>query len=103
MVNPRPHIPQPAPGRRDQTKPPKTVLILDWCGEQPIEYAVLNGDCSRFDRLYINRVGNDRKLEDEFSAILFDANGSSRLKTYKVFPYAAMGPNTKVIVAGFLP
>ena len=81
----------------------KTVLILDWCGEQPIEYAVLHGDYTKLDRLYINMVGNDRDLEDQLSALLFNENGQSKLTTYKIFPYRAMGPNTAVIVAGCLP
>jgi len=106
MVNPYPRIPQPAPGRREQPTPVKTVLIYDQCGEVPIKFAVLDGDFSHLDRIYINMATKDstnRRRQDELSSLVYDKAGQTIMRFYDKFPYKAMGPNTKVIVAGFLP
>lgn len=84
----------------------RTVIIFDSIGEEPIKFAVLSGDYTRFDKVYINAVCNtpqEQTVQDEFGSMVYDENGREIMKFYKVFPYKAMTPNTRVIVAGFLP
>lgn len=73
---------------------------------EPIKFAVLQGDYSHLDRIFINMATKDstnRKRQDELSSLIYDRAGKTIMRFYSTFPYKAMGPNTKVIVAGFLP
>lgn len=74
----------------------KTIIIYDQCGEKPIEFYVYNGDCCELDGHYINGV--DDQTKDERLLSIVENNTK-----YTSFPEGEMGPDTIVIVAGFLP
>ena len=80
----------------------KTVLIFDQCGEQPLQFFVVEGDYQHLDSVYINAT-DDEALEDELNSLLYDEAGKLKLKPIKGFPYKAVKSGAKVIVVGFAP
>lgn len=83
----------------------KTILIYDQCGEAPVRFAVLDGDYSRLNRIYVNNIRCDESLCDELSDLVHDKKGHEILHFTETFPKEVLlaHPDTKVIVAGFLP
>lgn len=78
----------------------KTVLIYDNVGMCPIEFAVLDGDYSHLNGIYINAADADEKLQDELDKLVYDDHA---LLFLSEFPAQAVKDGAIVIVAGFLP
>lgn len=79
----------------------KTVIIYDQCGQSPLSFAVVEGDWSKYDRIYINDY--DQELSYEFSEKVYDDSGNPLITFQEEFPYNEVKNGAKVIVAGFLP
>jgi hypothetical protein len=84
----------------------RTVVIYETFTD-PIIFLVIEGDVTRFDGLYINAVGNDEALQDEFCYMLYDELSGAETKLLKdarkTFPIDEVKNGASVIVAGFLP
>lgn len=86
--------------------PAKTVIIWDQLMEEPLSFIVLDGDYSKFDRIYINasaETSEEQTLIDELCDFMYTKNGERKHETTVNFPVAAVAAGAKVIVAGFLP
>lgn len=82
----------------------KTILIWDMCGQEPIQFVILDGDYSHLDGIFINHVDHDPALIDELYNLMYDKAGQYRQKLRRKFPIKTVRkPDTKVIIAGFLP
>jgi hypothetical protein len=82
----------------------QTVLIWDCCGEEPIRFAVFEGDLRRFDHIYLNAAGDDEELQDELNEALYDQESGKYLVDWlSEFPVDAVKNGAFVIVAGFYP
>jgi hypothetical protein len=81
----------------------KTVVIWDMCGQEPIQFAVIDRDITHLDGIYINSSGNDPAKEDELSNLFYADDGVLEVDLTEVFPVHAVQAGAKVIVAGFLP
>jgi hypothetical protein len=81
-----------------------TIIIWDECGESPITFFSLEGDLSKFDKIYINSTNSDEALSAELSELLYDQD-SGQIKEIQLdkFPTADITKETKIIVAGFIP
>jgi hypothetical protein len=73
-----------------------TILIYDQCGEAPITFFVCDGDYRHLNGIYVNGTEDEEKMDELLSLVDTD-------NALMVFPEDAMGPDTHVIVAGFLP
>lgn len=80
----------------------KTIVIWDRC-EANIEFYVVDGDYSRFDRKYVNSTDVSTEEGEEISNLVYDPAGKKKLQSFKDFPIDQVTPDTKVIVCGFLP
>lgn len=81
----------------------KTVLIFDQCGNEPIQFTVLDGDFKHLQGVYINDACNDEARQQELSDLLYNTQGEYRLHFEDTFPTDAVRNGAEVIVAGFLP
>lgn len=84
----------------------KTVMIYDQCGQDPIEFIVLEGDYRRLNGVYINAssTGKDgEKLQRELDNLLYTKKGKRHHKPLNQFPVAEVAAGAFVIIAGFLP
>lgn len=84
----------------------RTILIYDQCGEAPIRYTVLDGDLSRFDKVFINRASDDEALQEELSNLLYDEKtGTERVRWSDKFPkrFLLANPDAIIITCGFIP
>lgn len=83
-----------------------TVIIYETFID-PIVFLVVAGDATRFDKMFVNAVGNDEALQDEFCNMLYDqvsGEPTAILKNARTeFPVDEVKNGAKVIVAGFLP
>lgn len=83
-----------------------TVIIYETFTDR-IKFIVVAGDATRFDGMYVNSVGNDEALEDEFCSMLYDelsGEPTALLKNARdKFPVDEVKGGATVIVAGFLP
>lgn len=79
----------------------KTVVIWDTI-EDAIRFFVLNGDFTRLDGVYINQC-QDKELESELAAIVYDKDGNEKIKMLGHFPTNEIKKDTAVIACGFLP
>ena len=83
-----------------------TVIIYEQFID-PIKFLVVAGDASRFDGMFVNSVGNDRELQDEFCNMLYDEISGEPTVLLKnardKFPVEEVKNGAIVIVAGFLP
>lgn len=84
----------------------RTVIIYDQC-DTAIKFIVVAGDATRFDGMYVNSVGNDEALQDEFCNMLYDElSGEPTVLLQNArdkFPVDEVRAGAAVIVAGFLP
>lgn len=84
----------------------KTVVIWDQCGQEAVQFFVVDEDVTRFNQLYINTYTKDKKqakLLDELSAFTYDAEGNFLHTLLDDFPVEAVKQGAAVIVCGFLP
>jgi len=81
----------------------KTVVIWDQVGQDSIKFAILNGDYSELDGVYINHA--NQGLEDVvwLSNLIYDDNGKELVTFVDTFPVDAVKDGAIVIVAGFIP
>lgn len=83
----------------------KTILIFDQCGDAPIQFAVLQGDYSRFSKVYIGTNSDDESevaLQDELYDLMYDSKGKLKVDMYQTFPINSFDLNTAVVVCGFV-
>lgn len=86
--------------------PTKTVIIWDQLMEEPLSFILLDGDYSKFDKIYINASTNtdaEEKLQKQLTAFMYTKDGKFKHVKTEEFPVAAVAAGAKVIVAGFLP
>lgn len=81
----------------------KTVIIWDQCGQEALQFAVIDRDVSHLAGIYINSVDNDPAKEDELSNLFYTDEGALKVELTEVFPVDAVKKGAKVIIAGFLP
>jgi len=80
-------------------------MIWDEC-DGDIIFMVLDGDYSRFDKIYINQYTKDESKEelvDELCDLIYDKDGNRKLKSTDTFPVEQIDQNIIVIVCGYLP
>lgn len=79
----------------------KTVLIYDQCGESELMFAVVNGDWSKFNNVYVNSMSN---LSTELCDMLFPDGGEELyINLQDNFPIDAVRSGANVVIIGFLP
>lgn len=79
----------------------KTVLIYDQCGETQIKFAVVDGDWSKFDHVYMNSMGS---VATELLELIWPEGAEKeQINLVDEFPYQEVKDGAKVIVCGFLP
>lgn len=77
----------------------QTIIIYDQCGEAPLSFYVVDSDRSHLDGTYVNKTENNEANETELLSIVEDEELTGTFH----FPEGEMGPETKVIICGFLP
>ena len=77
-------------------------MIYGTFGEEPIRFAVLNGDYTHLDGCYINVTEDEAKV-DELSNLLFNEDGNYKISFKAKFPRKVVVNGAKVIVCGFAP
>ena len=84
----------------------KTVIIYETFTD-PIVFIVVDGDVSHLDKVFVNNMTCERKLQDELCDMLYDvvSGDSTPLlnSAVQVFPVEEVKNGAKVITAGFLP
>lgn len=82
---------------------PKTLLIYQSDYDFEPEFIVVEGDCSRFNNVFINS-GEKEELENELLEFFYGKDGQEdrRNKGTKEFPLNQQ-PFTHVAVCGFIP
>lgn len=80
----------------------KTICIFDQCGESDIIFIVLQGDHSKYDRVYI---GEGTQISEELYDIIYDPSGISKedIIKFNSFDECKYALEDKVIVIGFYP
>lgn len=84
----------------------KTVLIYDSCGTDPLRFAVVEGDWSKYQGLYINTWTKDKKLQkllEELYTKTWTEDGQCLLDLTEEFPVDAVRSGANVVTIGFLP
>lgn len=80
----------------------QTVVIWDEA-DGNIKFVVLDGDYSRFDRVYINSVEAPEDLSSALCDMFYDEAGNTKIELSTTFPADAVRAGAMVIVAEFLP
>lgn len=79
----------------------KTVLIYDQMGEQEIQFAIVDGDWTRFNNTYVNTMTD---LATELCSLLYpNPEGDISIDLVEDFPIDAILSGAKVATIGFLP
>jgi hypothetical protein len=81
----------------------KTVVIWDQIGQDDIKFAILDGDYSELDGVYINNSMQDPEDTDRLGSLIYDDNGKEIATFVAKFPVDLVKEGAIVIVAGFLP
>ncbi len=88
----------------------RTVVIWDNCGQEPLQFFVVEGDWSKYDRLYINtyteKTAEGKKLDrllKELSGFMYGFEGNMLQSLSKEFPIDEVKAGARVVVCGFLP
>jgi hypothetical protein len=81
----------------------KTVIIWDECGQEDIQFVVVDGDYSELNGIYINNAHQEQDDRDRLSALIYAEDGEVIADFLKDFPVDAVKEGACVIVAGFLP
>lgn len=77
----------------------RTILIWDQCGTEPIKFAVLEGDYSHLNGVYVNST---QATDEECNALNEALGGDTPIAMVDEFPLP-LRADDKVIVAGYLP
>jgi hypothetical protein len=80
----------------------QTVMIFDQCGQEQVKFAVLEGDYTHLNGIYINSTENEEEKERELMKLLYEKDGTMLVKLLDFFPVEAVINGGKVIVTGFL-
>jgi hypothetical protein len=77
-----------------------TVIVWDMMGEEPIRFAVVDGNYSDLNGIYINGEGSESQMDK-----LSDLQATQEFKETlsERFPYDAVKEGAKVIVCGWVP
>lgn len=78
----------------------KTVIIYNDTGTH-LRFAVVDGDYSHLDGVYINEVFDDYTLQKELSKLIYTSGGQELLTFVDKFPTKAVLDGAEVIVCGF--
>lgn len=81
----------------------KTIVIWDQIGLEDIKFAILDGDFSELDGIYINNLMQEPEDVDRLSDLIYDDNGREIATFVDKFPVDLVKAGAVVIVAGFLP
>jgi hypothetical protein len=81
----------------------KTVVIWDQIGQDDIKFAILDGDYSELDGVYINDAHQEQEDVDRLSDLIYDDNCKEIATFVDKFPVDLVKAGAVVIVAGFLP
>ncbi len=82
----------------------KTVVVWDQCGQDQVKYAVLDGDYTHLNGVFINDAEGDPEKEDELSAIFYTEDGEDNADLQDDFPIDVVkNEECAVITAGFYP
>jgi hypothetical protein len=81
----------------------KTVVIWDQIGCDDIKFAILDGDYSELDGIYINNSMQEPEDVERLSNLIYDDNGNEIATFVEKFPVDLVKAGAVVIVAGFLP
>lgn len=81
----------------------QTVVIWDQVGQDDIKFAILDGDYSELDGLYLNNAHQEQEDLDRLSNLIYDENGKEIATFVDKFPIDLVKAGAVVIVAGFLP
>lgn len=81
----------------------QTVLIYDQCGQEDVQFVVLDGDYSELNGIYINNAHQEESDQERLNDLIYDEDGLHKVQFMKEFPVDAVKAGAVVIVAGFLP
>jgi hypothetical protein len=81
----------------------KTIVIWDQIGQDDIKFAILDGDYSELDGIYINNSLQEPEDVNRLSDLIYDDNGREIATFVDKFPVDLVKEGAVVIVAGFLP
>ena len=73
-----------------------TIIIYDQCGEAALSFYIIDGDKRHLNGTYVNQTEANEQNEEELLELV-------KAEGLKVFPEDVMGPDTHVIICGFLP
>ncbi len=90
----------------DEEQEMKTIIIWDSIGEEDIKFYVVEGDHTELNNVYVNSTKHDNYSEEELEVaqdalmkLVGDFPPEARFPTNVILSF----PDTKVIVAGFIP
>jgi hypothetical protein len=81
----------------------KTIVIWDQIGQDDIKFAILDGDYSELDGVYINNSLQEPDDVNRLSDLIYDDSGREIAAFVDKFPVELVKEGAVVIVAGFLP
>jgi len=56
----------------------KTLLVFSEVPDYQPKFIILDGDYTRFDGIYVNKIGVDKDLENELVELMYNDDGSFR-------------------------
>ena len=80
----------------------KTIVIWDEC-EADLKFFVAEGDLRHLDRTYMNSTDTTDEEMDEMNAMVFNEDGSTKVKMLTEFPAERSDLAIPVVIMGFLP
>ena len=79
----------------------KTIVIWDNC-DADLLFFVADRDLRHLDRKYINSMDATDEEVDEINALVFNGDGSYKVKMFDKFPDELVA-GAQVVIMGFLP
>jgi hypothetical protein len=79
----------------------KTIVIWDNC-DADLKFFVVEGDFRHLNRKYINSMDATDEEVDEINALVFNEDGSTKVKMFDMFPDELVA-GAQVVIMGFLP
>ena len=80
----------------------KTIVIWDSCGEEQIQFFVLDGDYSYFNKVYIG-INANIEYQKKLNALMYDEEGNQKIEFFDDFPMQVTNEGFCVIKAGLIP
>lgn len=87
----------------------KTIVIWDQCGEEPIQFLIVEGDLSHLHNIYINTAYSEMTDIAKHDELCDLQEGWTEMKFLETFPVSVVqneltaGRTVKVVTCGFLP